>query len=170
MVVHGRSRIGLLPPRKVGISGAGGFSSSDGSVAGLVSLGFGVNVTVEVMATGGGGDKAGGAFGMAFPQGGHGLGAGRALFARMVDKRCEYAESESSVSSYSKVGGGAGVGPVCVELWGAVDTEVGASFDLDFFVGGGFSIVRLLCFDRTGTGIVVLNEECGVVEIGLGSG
>ena len=170
MVVHGRSRIGLLPPRKVGISGAGGFISSGGSVAGLVSFGLGVNVTVEVMAAGGGGDKAGGAFGMALPQGGHGLGAGIALLARKVDKRCESAESDSSVSSYSKVGGGAGVGPLCVEPWGAVDTEVGTSSDLDFFFGGRFSIVRLLCFDRTGTGIVVLNEECGVVDIGRGSG
>ena len=170
MVVHGRSRIGLLPPRKVGISGAGGFISSEGSVAGLVSFGLGVNVTVEVMAAGGGGDKVGGAFGIALPQGGHGFGAGIALLARKVDKRCESAESDSSVSSYSKVGGGAGVGPLCVELWGAVDREVGTSSDLDFFFGGGFSIVRLLCFDRTGTGIVVRNEGCGVVDIGRGSG
>ena len=88
MVVHGRSRIGLFPPRKVGVSGAGGFISSEGSVAGMVSLGLGVSVTVEVMATGGGGDKAGGAFGIAFPQGGHGLGAGNALLARKVDNLC----------------------------------------------------------------------------------
>ena len=116
MVVHGRSRIGLFPPRKVGFSGAGGFISSEGSVAGMVSLGLGVNVTVEVMATGGGGDKAGGAFGIAFPQGGHGFGAGNALLARKVDNLCNSPESDSSVSSYSYVGGGAGVGPLCVEL------------------------------------------------------
>ena len=87
MVVHGRSRIGLLPPRKVGISGAGGFVSSEGSAAGLVSFGLGVNVTVEVMATGGGGDKVEETFGIALPQGGHGFGAGIALLARKVDNR-----------------------------------------------------------------------------------
>ena len=168
MVVHGRSRIGLLPPRKVGISGAGGFVSSEGSAAGLVSFGLGVNVTVEVMATGGGGDKVEETFGIALPQGGHGFGAGIALLARKVDKRCESADSDSSESSYSKIGGGAGAGPLCVALWGNVDREAGASSDLDFFFGCGFSIVRLLCLDRTGTGIVVLDE--GFVDIGRGSG
>ena len=51
-----------------------------------------------------------------------------------------------------------------------MDTEVGTSSDLVRFGGGRFSIVRLRCFDRTGTGIVVFNEECGLVESGLGSG
>ena len=51
-----------------------------------------------------------------------------------------------------------------------MDTEVGTSSDLVLFVGGRFSIVRLRCFDRTGTGIVVFNEECGLEESGLGSG
>ena len=165
MVVHGRSRIGLVPPRMVGISEVGGFISSDGSGAGLVSLGFGVNVTVEVMATGGGGDKAGGALGIAFPQGGLGLGVDSALFARTVDSRCKSPESDSSVSSYSYIGGDAGVGPLCVELGSVVDTEIGTSSDLGRLAGGGFSIVRLRCFERTGTGIVTREEECG-----LGSG
>ena len=57
-----------------------------------------------------------------------------------------------------------------MELWGIVDREAGASSDLDFFFGCGFSTVRLLCFDRTGTGIVVLNGGVGVVDIGRGSG
>ena len=162
--------MGLFPTRKVGISEAGGFISSDCSVAGFVSFGFGVKVTVEVIATGGGGDKAGGAFGMALPQGGQGFGAGIALLARTVDSRCKSPESDSSVSSYSNVGGGVGVGPLCVELWVAVATEIGASSDLAFFVGGRSSIVRLRCLDRTGTGIVIRNEECGLVDIGRGSG
>ena len=170
VVVHGRSRIGLLPPRRVGISEEGGFISSDGSVAGLVSLGLGVNVTVEVMATGGGGDKVGVVFGIAFPQRGHGFGAGNALSSRTVDSLCNSPESDSSVSSYSNVGGGAGVGPLCVELGSVVDTEIGISSDLGRFGGGGFSIVRLRCFDRTGTGIVVLMDECGFVGSGFGSG
>ena len=169
-MVHGRSKIGLVPPRKVGISGAGGFVSSEGSVAGFVSFGFGVNVTVEVMATGGGGDTVEEIFGIALPQGGHGFGAGIALLARKVDNRCESADSDSSDSSNSKIGGGVGAGPLCVEIWGVVDIEVGASSDLDFFFGCGLSIVRLLCLDRTGTGIVVLEEGFGLLDIGRGSG
>ena len=57
-----------------------------------------------------------------------------------------------------------------MELWGNVDREAGVSLDLDFFFGCGFSIVRLLCFDRTGTGIVVLDDGLGMVDIGRGSG
>ena len=57
-----------------------------------------------------------------------------------------------------------------MELCGAVDKEAGASSDLDFFFGCGFSTVRLLCFDRTGTGIVVLDGGVGIVDIGRGSG
>ena len=115
-MVHGRSKIGLLPPLKVGISGAEGFVSSEGSAAGVVSFGFGVKVTAEVIATGAMGVEVEETFGVAFPQGGHGLGAGIALLARKVDKRCESAESDSSESSYSKIGGGAGSVPRCVEL------------------------------------------------------
>ena len=169
-MVHRRSRIGLLPPLKVGISGAEGFVSSEGSAAGVVSFGLGVKVTVEVIATGGVGVKVEETLGIALPQGGHGFGAGIALLARKVDKRCESAESDSSESSYSKIGGGAGSVPRCVELWGIVDREAGASSDLDFFFGCGFSIVRLFCLDRTGTGIVGLDGGVGTVDIGRGSG
>ena len=89
MVVHRRSRTGLVPPRKVGISGAEGFVSSEGSATGVVSFGLGVKVTVEVIATGGVGIEVEETFGIAFPQGGHGFGAGIALLARKVDRRCE---------------------------------------------------------------------------------
>ena len=108
--------MGLLPPLKVGISGAEGFVSSEGSASGVVSFGLGVKVTVEVIATGGMGVDVEETFGIALPQGGHGFGAGIALLARKVDKRCESAESDSSESSYSKIGGGAGSVPPCVEL------------------------------------------------------
>ena len=72
-----------------GRAGTGAFDSSEGSASGVVSLGFGVKVTVEVMATGGVGAKVGDVFGVVFPHGGQGLGADIALLARMVVKRRE---------------------------------------------------------------------------------
>ena len=73
----------------VGRVGTEAFVSSEGSAIGVVSLGFGVKVTVEVMATGGAGAKVGEAFEVVLPHGGHGLGADMALLARKVDKRRE---------------------------------------------------------------------------------
>ena len=81
--------MGLVPPRKVGMSGAEVFVSSEGLGTGVVSFGFGVKVTVEVIATGGVGAKVGETFEVVLPQGGHGLGADIALLARKVDKRRE---------------------------------------------------------------------------------
>ena len=57
-----------------------------------------------------------------------------------------------------------------MEPWGFVERETGVSSDLDFFFGCGSSTVRLLCFDRTGTGIVVLDEGFGMADSGRGSG
>ena len=54
-------------------------------------------------------------------------------------------------------GGGASVAR-CVEPGGFVEREAGVSSDLDFFFGCGSTTVRLLCFDRTGTGTVVHDE------------
>ena len=67
----------------------GAFVSSEWSAIGVVSLGFGVKVTVEVMATGGAGAKVGEAVEVVLPHGGQGLGADMALLALTVVKRCE---------------------------------------------------------------------------------
>ena len=48
--------------------------------------------------------------------------------------------------------------------------EAGVSSVLDFFLGCGSSNMRLLCFDRTGTGIVVLDGVFGMSDSGRGSG
>ena len=79
--------------------------TSEWSAVGVVSLGFGVKVTVEVIATGDAVAKVGEALEVALPHGGQGLGADMALLALKVVKRCEYIESESSDSSFSRVGG-----------------------------------------------------------------
>ena len=57
-----------------------------------------------------------------------------------------------------------------MDPWGSVVSETGVSSDLDFFFGCGSSTVRLLCFDLTGTGIVVLDGGFGMVDSGRGSG
>ena len=48
------------------------------------------------------------------------------------------------------------------------ETEI--SSDLDFFFGCGSSTVRLLCFDRTGTRMVVREGLVGSSDSGRGSG
>ena len=73
----------------VGRVGTEAFDSSEGSAIGVVSLGFGVKVTVEVIATGAVGAKGGETFEGFLPHGGQGLGADIALLARKLDKRRE---------------------------------------------------------------------------------
>ena len=57
-----------------------------------------------------------------------------------------------------------------MEPWGFVERDAGVSSVFDFFFGCGSSTVRLLCFDRTGTGTVVLDGGVGVTVSGRGSG
>ena len=57
-----------------------------------------------------------------------------------------------------------------MDPWGFVERETGVSSALDFFFGCGSSTVRLLCFDRTGTGTVVLDGGFGMADNGRGSG
>ena len=67
----------------------GSLVSSEWSAGGVVSLGFGVKVTVEVIATGGAFANVGEALEVALPHGGQGLGADIALLALNAAKRCE---------------------------------------------------------------------------------
>ena len=84
--VHGRSKIGVVPAGKV-VTGA--LVSSEFSAVGVVSLGFGVKVTVEVIATGDAVATVGEALEVAFPHGGQGLGADMALLALIIVNRFE---------------------------------------------------------------------------------